>query len=192
MSKMFTSSSGAYGFIVGTGIVMSLLWALSVMADDGEGMYHIGRPATNADIQVWDIAISPTGEGLPPGQGTVSRGADVYVAKCAGCHGPTGTEGPMTKLVGGERTLATDKPIKTIGSYWPYATTLFDYIYRAMPYTAPQSLTPDEIYSVIAWLLHRNGIVPEDTVIDANTLPRIHMPNQEGFVSDPRPDVAQP
>jgi hypothetical protein len=178
--------------MVGIGFAMSMSWALSVVGDDGKGASHIGRPATEEDIHAWNIDISPTGEGLPPGQGTVSRGAAVYAAKCAGCHGPTGIEGPMTKLVCGQRTLATDKPIKTIGSFWPYATTLFDYIFRAMPYTAPQSLTPDEIYSVIAWLLHRNGIVPEDTVIDAKTLPRIHMPNQESFVSDPRPDVHQP
>lgn len=170
----------------------SLSWALPAVGDDGEGSYHIGRPATEADIHAWNIDISPTGEGLPLGQGTVSRGAAVYAGTCADCHGSTGMEGPMTQLVGGQGTLATDKPIKTIGSFWPYATTLFDYLYRAMPYTVPQSLTPDEIYSVIAWLLHRNGIVPEDMVIDAKTLPRIHMPNQEGFVPDPRPDVHQP
>lgn len=171
---------------------MNLFWVLSAVGEDEERTYHVGRPATVEEIDAWNIDISPTGEGLPTGEGTVTRGAAVYAEMCAGCHGPTGTEGPMTKLVGGQRTLATENPIKSVGSYWPYATTLFDYIYRAMPTTAPQSLSPDEIYSVIAWLLHRNGIVPEDTVIDAKTLPRIHMPNQEGFVSDPRPDVRQP
>lgn len=175
--------------MVGIGFAMSLLWALSVVADEGEGVYNIGRPATEADIQAWNIDISPTGEGLPPGEGTVSRGAAVYATKCAGCHGPTGTEGPMTKLVGGQGTLRTNHPVKTVGSYWPYATTLYDYIYRAMPLTAPQSLSPDDIYSVIAWILHRNGIVPENAVIDAKTVPGIRMPNQNGFIPDPRPDL---
>lgn len=171
---------------------MGMLWALSAGGDDGEGAYHIGRRATVEEIAAWNIDISPTGKGLPPGEGTVTQGAAVYAETCAGCHGPTGTEGPMTKLVGGQGTLATDKPVKTVGSFWPYATTVFDYIYRAMPTTAPQSLSPDELYSVIAWLLHRNGIIPENTVLNAKTLPRISMPNEEGFVSDPRPDVRQP
>jgi len=145
--------------------------------------------ATPAEISAWNIDIDPTGAGLPPGRGTVPQGAGIYANKCAICHGPTGTEGPKDRLVGGHGSLATDQPIKTIGSYWPYATTLYDYIYRAMPLTAPQSLTPDEIYSVVAWLLHQNGIVPADAVIDAQTLPAVKMPNREGFVPDPRPDV---
>ena len=145
--------------------------------------------ATPAEISAWNIDIDPTGAGLPPGRGTVPQGAGIYANKCAICHGPTGTDGPKDRLVGGHGSLATDQPIKTIGSYWPYATTLYDYIYRAMPLTAPQSLTPDESYSVVAWLLHQNGIVPADAVIDAQTLPRVTMPNRAGFVSDPRPDV---
>ncbi len=192
MSRMFTSRSRAYGLVVGIGLAMGSLWPLPVVADEGEGVYHIGRPATEADIHAWNIDISPTGEGLPPGQGTVSQGAAVYAAKCASCHGPTGTEGPMTKLVGGQGTLTTNHPVKTVGSYWPHATTLYDYIYRAMPFTAPQSLAPDDIYSVIAWILHQNGIVPENAVIDAKTLPVIRMPNQEGFVPDSRPDLPLP
>lgn len=98
-------------------------------------------------------------------------------------------EGPKDRLVGGQDTLNTPKPIKTVGSYWPYAPTLYDYLYRAMPFNAPQSLTSDEIYSVIAWLLFKNGIVPEDAVIDARTLSLLQMPNRNGFVPDPRPDV---
>jgi S-disulfanyl-L-cysteine oxidoreductase SoxD len=151
--------------------------------------YGLGRPATEADIQSWNIDVSPTGEGLPPGRGTVPQGASIFAAKCSMCHGPTGTGGPADRLAGGQGTLATDKPIKTIGSYWPYATTLFDYIYRAMPYSAPQSLTPDEVYSVVAWLLHQNGIIPEHTVIDAQTLPTVQMPNRKGFVRDTRPEM---
>jgi cytochrome c len=119
----------------------------------------------------------------------VKHGAQLYAKKCAGCHGPTGVEGPMVPLVGGRGTLATPEPVKTVGSYWPQATTLYDYIYRAMPYTAPQSLTPDEVYSLVAWLLFRNGIVPERAIMDARTLPAVQMPNRLGFVPDPRPDV---
>ena len=157
---------------------------------DEPGGYGFGRPATDEEIRAWNIDIAPTGEGLPPGEGTAKRGAQIYAAKCAACHGPTGKEGPKDRLVGGQGTLNTPKPIKTIGSYWPYATTLYDYIDRAMPFNAPQSLTPDEIYSVTAWLLFQNGIIPEDAVIDARTLPLVRMPNRDGFIPDPRPDVS--
>jgi hypothetical protein len=92
-------------------------------------------------------------------------------------------------LVGGHGSLRTSKPLKTIGSYWPYATTLYDYLRRAMPFNAPQSLTPDEVYALTAWLLHQNGIVAEDVILDAHSLPRIEMPNHNGFIPDPRPDV---
>ena len=95
----------------------------------------------------------------------------------------------MDRLVGGIGTLSSPKPVKTIGSYWPYATTLYDYVHRAMPFSAPQSLTQDEVYSVVAWLLHQNGIIAEDVVMDAGSLPKIQMPNRHGFVPDPRPDV---
>lgn len=151
--------------------------------------YQLGRPATEAEIQAWNIDVSPNGHGLPPGRGTVKQGAQVYAAKCAMCHGPTGVEGPKDRLVGGQGTLKAAKPIKTIGSYWPYATTLYDYIYRAMPFTAPQSLTPDEVYAVVAWLLFQNGLIREDAVMDRQTLLHVHMPNRDGFVPDPRPDV---
>lgn len=151
--------------------------------------YGFGRAANDGEVQNWNIDVSPSGEGLPPGRGTVRQGAAIFVAKCAACHGATGTEGPKDRLVGGRNTLATEKPIRTVGSYWPYATTLYDYIHRAMPFNAPQSLSPDEIYSVIAWLLFQNGIVEEGMVIDAKSLPAIAMPNRAGFVSDPRPDV---
>ncbi|CAI4031735.1 MULTISPECIES: c-type cytochrome [Nitrospira] len=154
-----------------------------------EARYGFGQPATEADIKAWNIDITPTGEGLPPGRGTVRQGAAVYSNKCAACHGPTGTEGPKDRLVGGHGSLATEHPVKTIGSYWPYATTLYDYIFRAMPFTAPQSLTADEVYSLVAWLLHQNGIIPATMVVDAQTLPNVTMPNRDGFVADPRPDV---
>lgn len=154
-----------------------------------ESRYGFGQPATEVDITAWDIDVAPNGVGLPHGRGTVQQGATLYAAKCAACHGPTGTEGPKDRLVGGQGSLATEHPIKTIGSYWPYATTLYDYIFRAMPFTAPQSLTPDEVYSLVAWLLYQNGIIEKDEVMDARTLPTIRMPNRDGFVADPRPDV---
>ena len=152
----------------------------------------LGQPASADDIRLWNIDVAQDGEGLPPGRGTVREGAALYAAKCAKCHGPSGTEGPRDRLVGGRDTLTTSRPIKTIGSYWPYATTLYDYIHRAMPFDAPQSLTPDEVYAVTAWLLHQNGIIDEHAVIDARTLPAIQMPNRQGFVPDPRPDVPKP
>jgi S-disulfanyl-L-cysteine oxidoreductase SoxD len=161
-------------------------------AEEQTANLALGQPATAEDIRLWNIDAAPSGDGLPPGRGTVRQGAAVYVAKCAKCHGASGTEGPMDRLVGGQQTLGTSAPVKTIGSYWPYATTLYDYIYRAMPFDAPQSLTPGEVYSVTAWLLHQNGIIAEDAVIDASTLPKIQMPNRHGFVPDPRPDVVGP
>jgi S-disulfanyl-L-cysteine oxidoreductase SoxD len=154
-----------------------------------ESRYGFGQPATEVDITAWDIDVAPNGVGLPHGRGTVQQGATLYAAKCAACHGPTGTEGPKDRLVGGQGSLATEHPIKTIGSYWPYATTLYDYIFRAMPFTAPQSLTPNEVYSLVAWLLHQNGIISKDAVMDSRTLPAVRMPNRDGFVADPRPDV---
>jgi len=166
---------------------LSTAWVAS-FADEQVG-YGLGRPATAAEITAWDIDASPTGVGLPPGQGTVKQGAQVYAGKCAACHGPTAVEGPKDKLVGGRQTLTTSKPIRTVGSYWPYATTLYDYIHRAMPFNAPQSLTAEETYSVIAWLLFKNEVIPEDMHIDAETLPQVQMPNRNGFIPDARPDV---
>lgn len=163
--------------------------ALGGPPDEPPSGLSLGRPVTEAAIRPWNIDVSPTGEGLPPGRGTVAQGAGVYAATCAACHGPTGREGPKDRLVGGRDSLSTTKPIRTIGSYWPYATTLYDYIYRAMPFNAPQSLSPDDVYAVIAWLLYQNEIIAEDAVIDAQTLPQITMPNRDGFVPDPRPDV---
>ena len=161
-------------------------------AQEDTSNLQLGQPATAEDIRSWNIDVNPNGEGLPPGRGTVPEGAAVFAAKCAKCHGPSGTEGPMDRLVGGRNSLTTSTPIKTVGSYWPYATTLYDYIHRAMPFDAPQSLTPDEVYSVTAWLLYENGIIAKDVVIDAAALPAIQMPNRHGFVPDPRPDVHGP
>ncbi|HVY04394.1 MAG TPA: cytochrome c [Burkholderiales bacterium] len=153
------------------------------------GPYGLGRAATAEEIRAWDIDVRADGAGLPPGQGSVAQGTLVFAQKCAACHGNRGQGGPMDKLTGGNASLASPIPIKTIGSYWPYATTLFDYVRRAMPFNAPQSLSSDETYAVVAYVLHLNGIVAGDATLDANSLPAIAMPNRDGFIGDPRPDV---
>jgi len=146
-------------------------------------LYGFGRSATPQEIKGWDIDISPDGAGLPPGQGDVGQGEAIFAAKCGSCHGPHGEGKPMDRLVGGAGTLRDKKPIKTVGSFWPYATTLFDYVRRAMPLNAPQSLSPDEVYAISAYLLFLNGIVPQDATLDADALAKIKMPNRDGFVS---------
>ena len=154
------------------------------------GPFGFGQPATDEEIAGWDIDIAPDGAGLPPGSGTVQQGKELFDRVGAKCHGAKGEGDTAPALVGGIGTLGTDAPVKTVGSYWPYATTLFDYIRRAMPADNPQSLTPEEVYALCAYLLYLNGIVPEDAVMDAQTLPLVVMPNHAGFTSpDPRPDV---
>lgn len=152
--------------------------------------FGIGRTATAEEIAGWDIDVSAEGQGLPPGGGSVSDGRKVYAQICAACHGQNGEGKPADQLVGGFGTLATGKPVRTIGSYWPYATTLFDYVRRAMPFNAPQSLTANQVYAVSAYILFLNKIIPEDAILDAHSLPKVAMPNRNGFTSpDPRPDV---
>jgi S-disulfanyl-L-cysteine oxidoreductase SoxD len=145
--------------------------------------YDLGRVATPEEIKGWDIDISPDGAGLPPGRGSVSQGEAIFAEKCAACHGAHGQGKPMDRLAGGVGTLRDKKPEKTVGSFWPYATTLFDFVRRAMPLNAPQSLTPDEVYAVSAYVLFLNGIVSQDATVDADTLAKIEMPNRGGFVS---------
>jgi cytochrome c len=149
----------------------------------GQAGPDFGRPATADDVAPWDISIPPDGRGLPPGSGTAKQGVAVYVAKCIACHGERGVGKPADALVGGIGTLATATPLKTVGSYWPYATTLFDYVRRAMPYDKPMSLSSDEVYAVSAYILSLNGIIPEDAAMDARTLPKVKMPNRDGFVN---------
>jgi cytochrome c len=146
---------------------------------------EFGRAATADDIKAWDIDVRPDGEGLPSGRGTVSQGRAVYDDNCAACHGANGRDGIKDRLAGGQGSLTSNNPVKTIGSFWPYATTLFDYIHRAMPYQAPGSLTADETYAVAAYLLSLNGILPPDGSLDRDSLPRVKMPNRDGFVPDP-------
>jgi len=169
-------------------VVAGLCLALLGMAAQAQ-IYGLGKPATPGAIAAWNIDVSADGSGLPAGSGSVAAGRAIYAAQCAACHGAGGEGKPADALVGGQGSLKTDKPLKTIDSFWPYATTVYDFINRAMPYNAPQSLRPDEVYAVTAYLLHLNGIVPADTVLDAQSLPKVRMPNRDGFIADTRPDT---
>jgi cytochrome c len=142
----------------------------------------LGVPATPAEIASSDVSVPPDGTGLPDGSGTPSQGAQIYQVKCIACHGPEGAGLISDRLVGGQGTLRDAAPVKTIGSYWPYATTLFDYIRRAMPYPEPHSLTNQDVYALTAYLLHLNGVIAADAVMDAKTLPKVQMPNRGNFV----------
>jgi cytochrome c len=144
----------------------------------------LGVAASPEEIARSDISIPPSGAGLPAGSGTARQGAAVYAANCLACHGDKGAGKPADALAGGIGSLATSRPVRTVGSYWPYATTLFDYVRRAMPIANPLSLTNDEVYAVSAYVLYLNGIVAEDAPMTAATLPLVKMPNRDGFISD--------
>ncbi len=164
--------------------------AVAITQATDSAQLGIGRTATKAEIAGWDIDVRADGQGLPEGRGSVRDGQIIYAGTCAACHGEKGEGKAADRLVGGYDTLATTKPLRTVGSFWPYATTLFDYIRRAMPFNAPQSLTADQVYAVTAYILHLNNIAPENTILDAHSLPKVAMPNRDGFTSpDPRPDV---
>lgn len=176
MHKALAALVGATLIVYSTGI-------------EAQSPYGIGRPATPAEIAGWNIDIGRDGSDLPAGSGTVSRGRDVFAQQCAACHGDKGGGGVGDRLVGGQGTLATPNPVRTVGSYWPYATTLFDYIRRAMPQNAPESLSNDDVYAVSAYILNLNGLLPADATLDARSLSSIKMPNRKMFLGDPRPDV---
>jgi S-disulfanyl-L-cysteine oxidoreductase SoxD len=158
-------------------------WLLAAPAASAGDDYGLGRVATPAEIAQWDIDVAPDGAGLPPGQGSVREGEAVFASRCASCHGDRGQGRPLDRLVGGAGTIATKKPVKTVGSYWPYATTLFDFVRRAMPFDAPQSLSASETFAVCAYVLFLNGILPADATLDAKSLPQVRMPNRNAFVS---------
>lgn len=170
-------------------VVLLLLLPTTVSGQQPPGDY--GSPVSAEQIAAWNIDVRPDGRGLPPGSGSALDGESPYQNKCAICHGEFG-EGVdrYRALAGGEGTLADEDPIRTVGSYWPYATTLWDYINRAMPFGDAQSLSADEVYAITAYVLWLNEIIADDLVLDANTLPAVMMPNRDGFVApDPRPDV---
>lgn len=176
-------------FILAPVVAMVVASAAAAWA---QSSYGIGRTATSAEIAGWNIDIGRDGSNLPSGSGTVSHGREVYEQQCASCHGANGEGAVGDRLVGGQGTLATAKPVRTVGSYWPYAPTLFDYIRRAMPQNAPQSLSNGDVYAVSAYILNLNGLLPADALLDAKTLADIKMPNRHRFVDDPRPDVHKP
>jgi cytochrome c len=157
----------------------AVLGAAPAVAQQGPGL---GEPISAEDLAPWDISIQPGGAGLPAGSGTAAVGAEVYAAKCIACHGEKGAGQPNDRLVGGHGTLTDLAQVRTIGSFWPYASTVFDYIRRAMPFQAPQSLTNDEVYALTAYLLALNGIIDEDDEMNARTLARVRMPNRDGFI----------
>jgi S-disulfanyl-L-cysteine oxidoreductase SoxD len=173
---------------VGALMLVGILVATAAVSR-AQSPYGIGRNATAAEIAGWNIDIGPDGSGLPAGSGSVSHGREIYENQCAACHGDNGQGGIGDRLVGGQGTLATSKPIRTVGSYWPYAPTLFDYIRRAMPQNAPGSLSNEDVYSVSAYILSLNRLLPANAVLDAKTMAAIKMPNRKMFVDDARPDV---
>ncbi len=156
--------------------------ACSPSDPDPDGAPGLGLPASNEDVVRVFWSIFPDGENLPPGSGSAAEGRILFQLHCQACHGPEGAGEPADRLVGGQGSLGTGMPVKTIGSYWPYATTVFNYIRRAMPYTAPMSLSNDDYYALTAYLLQINEIVGSDEIVDAETLPNVVMPNREGFV----------
>jgi cytochrome c len=181
---MSRSAKLVYGAVVLT----AALAAMPAVAKVGE--YGIGKPATPEEIAGWDIDIRPDGKGLPPGSGSVEDGEMLYEEKCASCHGSFGEGvGRYPVLAGGEGTLTDERPERTIGSYWPYASTVWDYIHRAMPFPQPQSLTDDEVYAITAYVLNLNDLVDDDFVLTQDNFASIEMPNKDGFFFDDRPDT---
>ncbi len=163
--------------------VATMILALAAYASSvAQETPNLGRPATPPEIAAWDVSIPPDGAGLPPGSGTPQQGAVVYAQKCQSCHGEKGAGKPNDQLVGGQGTLTSKSPVRTIGSYWPYATTVFDYVRRAMPYTESKSLTNEEVYAVTAYLLQLNGIIGAQDAMNAQSLPQVRMPNRDNFI----------
>jgi mono/diheme cytochrome c family protein len=163
--------------------------------------YQIGRAPTRDEVRAIDISISPEGKELPPGRGTAKEGAPLYAKKCAACHGKTASEGGNSgdparpfapPLVGGKGTLTSPNPVRTIESYWPFATTVWDYLNRAMPRKQEGTLTSDEVYALTAFLLYRSGVIKEDEVMDAKSLPKVQMPNRNGFIPARPEDIRLP
>jgi mono/diheme cytochrome c family protein len=203
---MFTRSVERFGATRAcaiSGLALLAIAGLAVSAErvgaDGyPSKFSFGEIATEGDIASIAIAIPPDGKGLPPGSGDYAKGKQVFETACAACHGadlkgvtglPDMPSGAALRLVGGRGTLTSQKPVVTVESYWPYATTLFDYIRRAMPYAAPGSLSADEIYAVSAYILAEGNIINKSAVLDAKSLPKVEMPNRDGFISDPRPEM---
>jgi len=188
----WVKSHKAKGLTLSAALLAAAMCAAPVvgMAEDA-GHYDLGEAATPEQIAGWNIDVRPDGKGLPPGSGGVEQGAQVFETHCASCHGTFGEGmGAFPVLAGGMDSLSDDRPEKTFGSYWPYVTTLWDYINRAMPFYAPQTLSDDQVYALVAYVLNLNNIVDADFVATQDNLASIEMPNSDGFEhSDPRPDT---
>ncbi len=178
MSKFLPRAVLAVGLLA-TGLV-------TAQADE----LKLGRPATAEEIAAWDIDVRPDGKGLPDGQGDVTTGEQVFAERCASCHGDF-AEGVdrWPVLAGGFQTLRSDRPVKTIGSYWPYLSTVWDYVNRAMPFGDAQSLTPDEVYAITAYLLYANDLVDDEFVLSKDNFTEVRLPNEANFIEDSRPDT---
>jgi len=165
-----------------------LLAAATLLAQSPK--YGVGRAPTPDELRTWNTSISPDGKGLPEGHGTALEARDTYANRCVKCHGEKGQgKDDAPAIAGGVGSLKSPQPLRTVGSYWPHATTLYDYIARAMPFDRPGTLTPNQVYALTGYVLYLNGLVKDTDVIDAHSLPKIQMPNRNGFVPDPRPDV---
>jgi mono/diheme cytochrome c family protein len=170
-----------------------LLAATTVAVAQTSSYSNVGRTPAKEEIQAWDISVGPDGKGLPPGSGTAKEGAPIFATKCAVCHGPAAEGGAIgTRLAGDkalQETLTTLKPVRTVGSYWPFATTIWDYIGRAMPRNQAGTLSANQIYALTAFILYKSNIIQESDVMDAKTLPKVQMPNRNGFIPQRFEDI---
>ena len=189
MSKCLKRALLAAGMLamIGAGVAAAPKAPKPAVHPGAQKHLGIGREAKPSEIAGWDIDIRPDGQGLPPGKGTDKQGEAIYMQQCAACHGEFGeSAGRWPILSGGDGTLGSDDPVKSVGSYWPYASTVMDYIRRAMPFGNAQSLSNDELYAVSAYILNLNGIVGENDILDSESLPKVKMPDRDGFVLFPR------
>jgi S-disulfanyl-L-cysteine oxidoreductase SoxD len=171
-------------------VSLAVLTAGTAACAQAPNYKNVGRAPTPDEIRAWDTAVGPAGKELPSGSGTAREGAEIFAEKCVVCHGPAGEGSQMApRLVGGKGTLTTPQPVLTVGSYWAFATTIFDFIYKAMPRGQEGSLKPDQAYALTAFLLYKNDIVKETDTIDAKTLPAIKMPNRDGFIPPQLEDI---
>lgn len=163
------------------GLLMTA-WAVGAGAAEPLQAPRLGRPVDAQEVARWDLSVFPDGRGLPAGRGTVVEGTSLFRQHCAACHGTGGRGASAEELAGGTEPLTSPTPDKTIGLYWPYATTIFDFVRRAKPMTAPGTLSADQVYAITAYLLYANGVLGETAELDATTLPRVRMPNRDGFI----------
>jgi S-disulfanyl-L-cysteine oxidoreductase SoxD len=173
-----------------TGLAVLSLAACSAALAQAPGYSNLGRAPSKEEIQAWNDSIGPQGKELPPGSGNAKRGEEIFAAKCAACHGPAGEGSPLApRLVGGRGALNIPTPSRTLANYWPFATTIWDYINRAMPPKQEGSLSASDVYALTAFILYRNEIIPEGQVLDAASLPKVKMPNRDGFIPERLEDI---